>query len=435
MTGAHVALLMRSMCREPGKARVLRLHVSANRLEKGNSDIVKAIEDNMTPTHLTMRMVEYGTESRFRQLLQALRKNTTIRSLDISKASLPNDASDETCQALQSLFEDNSTLEELDISGEHAHLEIARFGIGLSDALSGLKKNRALKVLKIEYQNLGLHGANTLASVLEENRTLQHIWCEHNGITLQGFTVLVNALAKNFAVLYLPPMLDDQKEAVRNISATIGESRLAAARQDGGMMKHSVRRTLTTFGVKVKEDSSFTTPQDIEQGILLLNSKWSKEIDRLEAFVSRNYRIMSGEDTEDMYGEDGEHVLLQHMRPTTAMSDSGLMDHVISNRTPRVELGNPVDELAENQKRLSELDIAGTGGEDADASASRPLPIQETANLPGYTSNSRDYELGPVVVGSIGSDDFASSAAIGRAFELGAVDSSPSETEASSIKS
>lgn len=175
LTGYHVAALMRSMCRglETGAGRPLSLNVSNNRLEQGNGDIVMAIQENCTPHQLSMRMVNYNTESRFRQLLQALRANTSIKTLDISKASLPKDADEDTCLALRSLFEHNSTLVELDISGEQAHLETTRFGIGLSSALTGLQSNRALKVLKIEHQSLGMEGANTLASVMKENKGLE----------------------------------------------------------------------------------------------------------------------------------------------------------------------------------------------------------------------------------------------------------------------
>ncbi len=97
-----------------------------------------------------MRMVEYTKEDHFRELVLAVKSNRTLKYLDISKASLPYDAGPETCQALKEMFIDNDTLEELDISGEYAHLEVAKFGIGLNHALTGLKSNRALKVLRIE---------------------------------------------------------------------------------------------------------------------------------------------------------------------------------------------------------------------------------------------------------------------------------------------
>jgi hypothetical protein len=149
LNGSHVALLMRTMTRVPGEGRNIELHVSANRLEKGVGEIIKAIEENHTPTHLVVRMIEFTKEDHFKQLLQALCTNTTIRSLDISKASLPYDAGPETCDALRQMFAINDTLKDLNISGEQAHLEVTRFGIGLNQALTGLKNNKALKVLRI----------------------------------------------------------------------------------------------------------------------------------------------------------------------------------------------------------------------------------------------------------------------------------------------
>jgi hypothetical protein len=130
--------------------RIFCSHISENRLEKDHGLLVKAVAQNLTPSHMTMKMVDYQKEEHFRELINAVRKNKTLRYLDISKASLPYDASDETCEALKLMFADNDTLEELDISGEHAHLEVAKFGIGLNYALTGLTKNNALKVLRIE---------------------------------------------------------------------------------------------------------------------------------------------------------------------------------------------------------------------------------------------------------------------------------------------
>jgi hypothetical protein len=386
LTGADVAILMRSMSRNAGEARNLHLIVSANRLEKGSNEIVKAIEENRTPSHLTMRMVEYQTESRFRQLLQALRRNNTIRSLDISKASLPYDAGDETCEALQLLFEDNETLEELDISGEHAHLEIARFGIGLNFALNGLKTNKALRVLKIEYQNLGLEGANTLSSVLEENETLTHIYCDHNDINLQGFTVLVNALAKNFNILSIPLMLDDQSEAVKRMASAIGG--VASPSKSHGSVKHSVRRTLNSFGMHLKENP-LPTPQDIEQAVQILNSRWQRQTERLIDFLERNQKIAAGLETREGYLSDDT------LRPTTATSDMGIMEHVLSNTTPRVERNNPVD-IAQGggMARLSINDENQKGGMGHSETDGEPAPNARSRSESQVTMPTHVFELG-----------------------------------------
>lgn len=370
LSGSHVAILMRSMTRIAGVARDLQLHVSANRLEKGVGEIVKAIEENHTPSRLIVRMIEFAKEDHFKQLLQALRTNTTIRALDISKASLPYDAGPETCDALRLLFAENTTLEELDISGEQAHLEVARFGIGLNQALTGLKKNKALKMLRIEYQNLGMEGANTLSSVLEENSTLTHIHCEHNDLNLQGFTILVNAIAKNYAVVDLPFFRNDQEQSMKRMNASMKQYR----RQSNGSsdnVKSSMRRTLNAFGV-AKPQKPELTPQDFDAVARVLGEKWEIEIHRLAMFLDRNKVIASGMDGssplehESLLGPDA-------MRPTTAMSDRGILEQALSNATPKVEHGNPVDGISDSPAGLG-ISTAGEGNGDASPKAADTTP-------------------------------------------------------------
>ncbi|KAH7393416.1 hypothetical protein BKA64DRAFT_86771 [Cadophora sp. MPI-SDFR-AT-0126] len=347
LNGNDVALLMHSMVRVPGEVRSLELHVSANRFEKGVSEIVKAIQANHAPTHLFLRMIEFAKEDHFRELLQALRTNTTIRCLDISKASLPYDAGEETCEAMRLVFEDNKTLEDLDISGEQAHLEVTRFGIGLNSALQGLKKNKTLKILRIMYQNLGLEGANTLSSVIEADTGLTHIYCEHNDINLQGFTTLVNALAKNYKIVLLPFLQDDQTTSMKRMNANMRETRATSSKNDHHL-KSSVRRTLTTFGVgHAKAEKLELTPQDVDEVVRLLNERWQQQMSRLAQFLERNMNIAAG---TPGFGIDGESILSEEtMRPTTALSDQGILEQVLSNTTPKVELNNPVESHANSQ--------------------------------------------------------------------------------------
>jgi hypothetical protein len=361
LSGTHVAQMMRYMSPQAGEARNLHLQVSANRLERGHGDIVAAIEEGYGPSQLSMRMVEYVKESHFRQLLEALRTNTTLKCLDISKASLPGDAGDDTCDALQRMFAENTTIEELDISGEHAHLEVARFGIGLNQALTGLKQNRTLKVLRLEHQNLGLEGANTLSSVLGSNDSLTHVYCEHNDISLQGFTMIVNSIASNYTMLELPAMRTDQIAAVKRMMAQISDNRTSMSTKPNGVVKHSVKKTLTTLGVQRKEKAA-ATPQDIEQAVEILNTRWQRQVDRLSEFLARNQAIADDASLQpEILPED-------IMRPSTAMSDYGILEHVLSNTTPRIELTNPVDEVvaddiekiqmtAENEKSASQVSI------------------------------------------------------------------------------
>ncbi|KAF4621711.1 hypothetical protein G7Y89_g14494 [Cudoniella acicularis] len=359
LNGNHVALLMRSMTEKAGEPRELQLHVSANKLEKGIGEIAKAIQENHTPADLVVRMIEFEKEDHFRQLLEALRTNTTIRNLDISKASLPYDASPETCDTLRLVFAENTTLESLDISGEQAHLEVTRFGIGLNHALTGLKGNKTLKVLRIEYQNLGLEGANTLSTVMEENTGLTHIHCEHNDINLQGFTILVNALARNYSIVEFPFMQDAQDESMKRLNISMQDSQNAATKaKHETHVKSSVRRTLSTLGVSRQQKKQDLTVQDLDQVVKVLAERWDTEMGRMAMFLERNRNIAAGIEV----GPDGEGAISEeHMRPTTALSDRGILEQVLNNTTPKADLSNPMDEQVLDS--LAGLNIA-EGAED-----------------------------------------------------------------------
>lgn len=366
-------------------------HVSENRLEKGHDQLVAAVENGLTPSHLTMRMVEYQKEDHFRDLVKALTKNTTLRYLDISKASLPYDASHETCEALQQMFTENRTLEELDISGEHAHLEVAKFGIGLNHALTGLKNNCALRVLRIECkspprtprvskadmgldQKLGLQGANTLSSVLEENTTLREIYCENNDINLQGFTVLVDGLSVNQSVLYLPRMDMDRRESLQKVEREI---QAIQSSSPSSVKQNSVRRTLAAVrGAKTAASSSSSstsgpaaqstyTDQDVREALRLMNEKWDRQVARLEQFVLRNMAALNGggPDSSSSFSSGGTRTAMatatgpgeepENERPATATSITTMLQRAALSSTPTLEKGDILNEAMAGRFRIN----------------------------------------------------------------------------------
>lgn len=156
ITGKDVAFLLQSMTDEPGKARDLHLDVSENYIEKDLRKLTKVIAAGYAPAHLTIRLLEFEEEADFRTMILALAQNNTIRQLDISRASLPSDASEETCQALEKMFSDNKTLEWLDMSGEDSRLETTKLGVGVNRALRGLQYNETLRVLYIRCKHTTL---------------------------------------------------------------------------------------------------------------------------------------------------------------------------------------------------------------------------------------------------------------------------------------
>ncbi|KAK2831954.1 hypothetical protein FQN49_007002 [Arthroderma sp. PD_2] len=358
ITGGDVATLLYFMVDEDKKARDIHLHVNDNRLAINCDVLFASIAQNRTPTHLTMRSIEFQRDEDFRSLVEALIQNTTLRYLDISRLSIPHDASAETSKALQRMFELNTTIEELDISSEQAHLDVSRFGIGLNLALTGLKRNNTLKVLKIEHQKLGVQGANTLASVIEENNSLVEIYCENNEINLQAFTILVNALQRNQTLLHIPAMASDCKRSLarvqREMEADAKDTGLRSTLSTASSIRRSVRAAFTgsysssnklvksqppvaqvgtSPGVRRASSATLAAPNglqpntaasavlpqftrpEIKFAIEALQNKWNSQEARLQRYLYRNYSALHGY-ADDTVGDD----TMSEGRPATAAS-------------------------------------------------------------------------------------------------------------------
>lgn len=363
LTGRDVAVLLHAMTRAPGKPRNLHLYVNENRLEQEHEFLVDAVEKSITPIQMTMRMLEYSDEHCFQALIRALAKNTTIKYLDISKVSLPYDAGDDTCEIFQQMFSQNKALEELDISGEQAHLEVARFGIGLNHALTGLKHNSTLRVLRIEHQKLGLQGASTLATVLEENTSLQEVYCEHNEINLQAFTVLVNSIMHNTSLLYLPTMDSDrvwslkkierETEVIRTNTTTVPSplSNKATVRRTLGAAIGSARSVSSRHMEKASSTLGYTE-QDVQAAVRSLSERWDHEVVRLHDLMARNYKITNRIPLDLLNSRDEE-------RPSTAGSLRTALQAASLDRTPTME---------RDLQLGMEEGVDGEGGQSADDS-------------------------------------------------------------------
>lgn len=382
LTGGDVATFLRCLTRPASKARDMHLHVSENHLDTSYSLLFDAIADDNTPTHLSMRMIDFKKEDHFRELIEAMRKNTTLKYLDVSKASLPYDAGPETCKALQLMFEENKTLEELDISGEYAHLDVARFGIGLNQALTGLKRNKSLKVLRIEHQKLGLQGANTLASVLEENTSLREVYCENNDMNLQSFTVLVNGLQRNDFVTYLPLMSMDRHQSLERVRREF--INLKRDTQPHQSTASSIRRSLhaamaigqpasghklakPNYAARTIKDAmqdsegSTTEPldQEVEATLQSLNRKWDVEVDRLRQYLYCNYCLLNGipfdaDGYQSLNVIEEDDTGLGVARPTASASTE-----LVDNRLEKLDINFPMDEMT--MQNIFQSNSGGSG--------------------------------------------------------------------------
>ncbi|MCJ1486175.1 hypothetical protein MMC06_006351 [Schaereria dolodes] len=369
LTGKEVASLLHAISTFPDRHRDLHLDVSDNRLEQHHDMLADAIGRSMAPNYLTMQMLEYRDESNFQALIEALSKNTSIRCLDISKTSLPADAGIDTCHLLRRMFEENHTLEELNISGEQAHLEAVKFGSGLNNALKGLERNSSLKVLRVEYQSLGLQGASTLASILEQNSTLHEIYCDNNEINLQAFTVLVNGVEHNTSLLYLPAMEGDQAWSRKRIDREIGDLRDSSWSMPPKSAKGTVRRT---FGAamaggrstssrstnKLDPVQSFTS-QDLHAAVGSLSEKWDRQVARLRTFLTHNYCVANGLPLP----EDSIDDAVEGDRPQSSGSLITALKQARVDRTPTAEFEFKLGETY-SEELNEKVHVLGLGDSD-----------------------------------------------------------------------
>ncbi|KAF2474105.1 leucine rich repeat protein-like protein [Lindgomyces ingoldianus] len=368
LTGKDVAYLLHSMTEKPGKARELHLDVSENYIEQDLDDLTNAIASGMAPTSLTIRLIEFEREADFSKMVLALAANNTVRQLDISRASLPCDASEATCQALEKMFAENTVLEWLDISGEDSRLETTKLGVGINKALRGLQRNRTLRVLFIKYQKLGLQGASTLADVLKVNTTLEQLYCENNGIALGGFTDLVNALHRNTTLLYLPTMQESRQMALKQTEDQVKQMRDDSAMHTqtrSASVRSKIASRVSGKAPKEKSHSMLLSDQDIKAALGLVDESWARQEYRLQQYLQRNFNIANGIPTAmDVDDEEFE-------RPDTATSLTKIVEKVKFESTPTVEKEAQLGDITEDERKDTvtplEKDIEMSFSENRDA--------------------------------------------------------------------
>ncbi|KAL8641368.1 MAG: hypothetical protein Q9228_001820 [Teloschistes exilis] len=302
LTGGVVAGLLEDMTFSTPRA--LHLYISENYLEKEHERLCKAISESRTPMSITVTMLVYEEERNFRLFVQAWTNNKSTSYLNISKVSLPAEAGADTVSAMRRMFAENQTLEYLDITGEESHLEVSHFGPGLNKALMGLKQNKKLMLLCVENQNLGMPGANTLASILEENSTLRELHCSGNGFSLQAFTVIVCSLFHNKTLLHLPTMDEDRVKAMKKMNRAIDSTRETGIRSLTKPTKAMVRRSVglvpSPLSFYNRVDGEIVTPKkefseaDRNTMMTSIMDNWDQQINTMRGYLQRNWNLAQG---------------------------------------------------------------------------------------------------------------------------------------------
>lgn len=340
LSGGRVADLMEAATIAI-KSRLLLLDASSNPLaSQGHDRLVTAIRRSRTPTHVALCQYDYPDEENFQDLLYALAENKSVRALHLARVSLPGAATDITIHAMEELLANNSTLEELDISGEESRLDVTRFGPGLIQALSGLKRNKSLISFRVDSQKLGLQGAGALAEMIRDNSTLKYLHCDHNEISMSGFVDICNAVQLNRTLLYVPSLEEGRDLQLKQLEHQIRDAR---TKSDGTAFTppnkvSSLRKYAKIGGLDVSRAYQYSkktppvpqwTQQDEQHAYRMIADGWEEHIRRLHQYLDRNNRLANGEAVDE-----GE---FEMARPATAGSLSNILEKVAIESTPRAE--------------------------------------------------------------------------------------------------
>ena len=157
--------------------------------DKGMKSLASALEMNGSLEELNLRGNDAVTGIGHMALGESLKRNRTLKTLNISYCSID----DQGMKSLASALEMNGSLEELDLTWNPAVTGIGYMALGES-----LKRNRGLKTLNISQCCIDGQGVKSLASALEMNGSLEELNLRGNvAITGIGHMALGESLKRN----------------------------------------------------------------------------------------------------------------------------------------------------------------------------------------------------------------------------------------------
>lgn len=188
------------------------VHIGRNPLHpKGMKEIINGLQANSESRvkHLDLKATGLGGKAGLKALIELLKKNETIESLDLSSNGLgPHGAKE-----LSSVFMFKNVLLDLNLGGN----DIGADGVSaMANALNEERKVQGhcnLQRLSLNWNQLGDEGAIFLAMGLEKNSTIHHLDLSHNKIGSLGALHLASTFGINYGlkeVLLNDNSIDDQ---------------------------------------------------------------------------------------------------------------------------------------------------------------------------------------------------------------------------------
>lgn len=295
ITGGDIGRLLRSI-HVGAKVRNMRLEVSSNSLEASGEhwQLVEAIRRSETPTHVILDSYEYDNGVEYQNLIRAVAQNRSLRFLSICGLAPSHIAPDDEgpFEAITSMLAKNRTLQSLEMSGDIGHVDATNLGVKLGSAMRGLESNQTLMHLRVEYQGLGFAGAGALADMIRKNRGIRRLIFDNNDINLQGFTTIVDAVERNRSLVESSHLDNDGAKDIRAIMEA--ESRLVA--DQTVTSRRSLTRTMkmAVMDQKVSSVRSSRLPtadRALSGAAESRREMWQLQRTRLQRHLERNRQL------------------------------------------------------------------------------------------------------------------------------------------------
>jgi len=167
------------------------------KMEGGLDQILDALTKNQSAAHITVCGIDVSSV-RLRLLTQALEKNLSCQSIDLSRKGL----NDEDGVSIAGMLKKNTGLEKIETEGNSLGVKTA------SSIAESLATNETLRSMNLEGNNLTASGNDqtgviALAHALRANKSLRVLLLGKNHITQQGGEHFVRAIEQNDTITML----------------------------------------------------------------------------------------------------------------------------------------------------------------------------------------------------------------------------------------
>ncbi|GBC24533.2 leucine rich repeat protein [Rhizophagus irregularis DAOM 181602=DAOM 197198] len=268
--GEMIAIILSYVTTSPNSKKI-RVWAGGNHITRtlqGFKELCNAINNNWTPTWLSLRYTMFGSNLEMvNDFLQTFCENSVIKYLDLSYpyfnapiASRVTKTVNKACEVIGKVFRENQSIRELHLNGDSER----RFGPSLGISLSGLKDNDTLEKLFIKGNAIGDRGALSLSEALKSNRKLKSLDIDENEIGIDGYSAInyVFTSGSNLSVKHFTYPIQDLETYENKRDLSFNPPTIKRMALEKEKRKANLRRVLDEIMDSIKQFNNFDSTND-----------------------------------------------------------------------------------------------------------------------------------------------------------------------------